>query len=95
MTPRQRPARTRQGQQPGEPIADTQARQTAPVAGPCRTPRDTGRGSPDHVVEVWVSDQLRTKHARTGLSLWQALAAGRQPTSGAEQLPDPEPEAEP
>ncbi len=95
MTPRQRPARTRQAQQPGEPTADTQARQTAPAAGPGRTRRDLGGGSPDYVADVWVSDQLRAKHARTDVSLWQALAVGRQPAPGAEQWPDPEPEAEP
>jgi len=79
MTDRQRPTRTRQGQQPGELIADPQATQTAPAAGPCRARRDLGGGSPDYVVDVWVSDQLRAKHGRTGLSLWQALEAGRHP----------------
>jgi len=94
VTPRQQPARTRQGQ-PGEPIADTPARNTAPVAGPGRARRDLGGRSPNYVAEVWASDQPRAKHARTGLSLWQALAARRQPAPGAEQRPDPEPEAEP
>jgi len=45
------------------------------------------------MVEVRVSDQRRANHARSGLYLWQALAAGRQPAPGAEQRPDPEPES--
>ncbi len=95
MTARQRPAPTRQPRQAGPPIADTQAGSTASAAAPGSARRDIGRGSPDYVVEVWVSDQLRARHARTGLSLWQALEAGRQPAPGAERQPDPEPEAEP
>jgi len=92
MTARHRAGRARRGRQAGPPIADTQAGDDT-AAPPGRDRRDITRGSPDYVVEVWVSDQLRVQ--RTGMSLWQPLEVGRQPAPRAEQRPDPEAEAEP
>jgi hypothetical protein len=95
VTARERAARPRRARQPAPPIADTPASDAGRAATAGNARRGIGGASPEYVINVWVSDQLRPKHARTGPSLWQVLEAGRGPVPRAEPRPDPEPEAEP
>ena len=92
VTARERAARTRRARQPDPPIADTQASDAGRAATTGDARRDIGGASPEYVIDVWASDQLRLEH---GPSLWQVLEAGRSPAPRAEPQPDPEPEAEP
>jgi hypothetical protein len=95
VTARERAARPRRGRQLGPPIADTRASDAVQAATPGSACRDIGGASPEYVIEVWASDELRPKCAPTGLSVWQMLAADLKPAPGPRTRPDPEPEAEP
>ena len=50
-----------------------------------------GRRPPDYVIVTWVSEQLRDRVQRTGLSLAEALRAGRADELGPQQDPEAEP----
>jgi hypothetical protein len=51
---------------------------------PCRRP-------PEYVIVTWVSEQLRDRAQRTGLSLAEALRAGDAHEPGPQQDPEAEP----
>jgi hypothetical protein len=50
-----------------------------------------GRRPPEYVIVTWVSEQLRDRVQRTGLSLAEALRAGRAHEPGPQQDPEAEP----
>ena len=95
VTARERAARTRQARQPDLPIADTRASDAMQSSTAGNARGDIGGASPQYVIDVWVSDQLRPKQAHTGPSVWQVLEADRSPVPCAQPRPDLEPEAEP
>jgi hypothetical protein len=64
---------------------------TQPQAGDADRPQRTGRRPPEYVIETWVSEQLRNRIQRNGMSLAQAL----QVEDTLARAPQAELEAEP